>query len=123
LDLSVSVCFGFRASDLGFSLWGRLGLPARRVYPPGRSPYGAEASPEGAKIFVEVVLFNIQSVRISRQQQATPGFLPTQTIVRAGPSEGPYAPLARTVKVASSFIYPAMRDLALHPRGESHLRR
>jgi len=51
-NLKFWYCLGFRASDLGFSFWGRLGLPARRVY-----------SPEGAKNFVEVVLFNIQSVR------------------------------------------------------------
>ncbi len=38
-NLRVWYCLGFRASDLGFSLWGRLGLPARRAY-----------SPEGAKI-------------------------------------------------------------------------
>ncbi len=38
--------------------------PVGRAYPSGRSPYGAEASPEGAKNLVEVVLLNILSVRI-----------------------------------------------------------
>ena len=38
--------------------------PVGRAYPSGRSPYGAEARPEGAKNLVEVVLLNILSVRI-----------------------------------------------------------
>ncbi len=75
--LRIEILKLFRISIFGFRILirGRLGLPAPapprrgyapegRAYPPGRSPYGVEASPEGAKNFVEVVLLNILSVRI-----------------------------------------------------------